>query len=245
MDETSHNLPASSSKGETWCSLQYKANLIFRFTDFLVFEVDLDGNVIHLKSLAKPQSSIKKPSDQAETSAEAVQDAPSVHAENGDASASGSTVPSGSQSGAQPGASSTDIQPSEERVEDDSPWPDRFTTKLSEFLSPELVEKIKTMYLEGPEPPFVSDNGWGGRQTKLSNAEAGDADAVPESEQPEAPPEKAGSGSRGRDRGGRGRRGGRGGRGGRHATREDHRKVVSDVRSALDCCEQYTHRSSL
>ena len=30
--------------------------LILRFTDFLVFEVDLEGRVIHVKSLAKPES---------------------------------------------------------------------------------------------------------------------------------------------------------------------------------------------
>ncbi|KAJ3869447.1 pseudouridine synthase [Lentinula novae-zelandiae] len=36
-----------------------------RFTDFLVNEVDLDGNVIHLKSLAMPESSKKNPAERA------------------------------------------------------------------------------------------------------------------------------------------------------------------------------------
>ncbi|EEB93753.1 hypothetical protein MPER_07552 [Moniliophthora perniciosa FA553] len=42
-----------------------------RFTDFLVYEVDLDSNVIHLKSLAKPDSSKKNI-----TEADAAEDTP-------------------------------------------------------------------------------------------------------------------------------------------------------------------------
>ena len=35
--------------------------MLDRFTDFLVFEVDQDSKVIHLKSLAMPDSSSKTP----------------------------------------------------------------------------------------------------------------------------------------------------------------------------------------
>ena len=50
-----------------------------RFTDFLVYEVDLDGNVVHIKSLEMPESSKKTKAAQGETGpdtpAEAVPDA--------------------------------------------------------------------------------------------------------------------------------------------------------------------------
>ena len=37
---------------------------------------------------------------------------------------------------------------------------------LSPFLPKEAVEKLKQLWLEGPEPPRISDNGWAGRTTK-------------------------------------------------------------------------------
>lgn len=81
------------------------------------------------------------------------------------------------------------------------------------------------MWLEGPEPPRVSDNGWVGRRVK-NPAEAegvGSVTPAPEEEQ-----ENSKSSRGGRD--GRGRRVGRGdGRKGRSAGREDNRKVLTEV----------------
>lgn len=100
---------------------------------------------------------------------------------------------------------------------DEGPWPERFTTTLSAYLSAPSIEQLKQMYLEGPEPPFVSDGGWGARKPR----EEGDAE-----EAPEEPVKESTRGNRGRGRG----RGGRGGRGGRAGKRPDTRKVVSEVR---------------
>nr|GAT59956.1 predicted protein [Mycena chlorophos] len=160
-----------------------------RFTDFLVYEIDLDGNVVHLKDVQKPPA--PKGEDAADpAAAESSESAPAAAAE-------------------------------EKPVGPEEPWPDRFTTRLSAFLSEEAVGKLKEMYLEGPEPPFVPDSGWGSRPAAGSSTEDAAEPAAEASTSAPAP-------TRGRG-GGRGGRGGRGrGRGGRAAGREDHRKVVSD-----------------
>lgn len=219
-------------------------NVHFRFTDFLVYEVDLDGNVIHVKSLTKPESSPKKKEDTKENHPAAEEGAPSPQptsdstngpvppttepSEKADESTEAAENVVAEMAGtpnAAPNCESSQTQ--------NEPWPEQFTAKLTAFLSEETVVKIKELYLEGPEPPFVSDSGWGGRQAKPAEddnkPEGEDTPATPEA--PEEEP-KQGRGKRGRDRGvrgGRGARGGRGGRGGRPGAREDHRRVLTDV----------------
>ncbi|KAJ7638956.1 pseudouridine synthase [Roridomyces roridus] len=158
-----------------------------RFTDFLVYEIDQDSNVVHLKSVEKPEPP-KGEATSAPVPAEEASEEPDKTVEKGKSKA--------------PTA--------------DEPWPEHFNTRLTEFLSEDAILKLKEMYLEGPEPPRVSDSGWASRPA---------AGSTP-SEAP-AEPEPA---KRGRDRGGRGGRGGRGrgGRGGRAGGREDHRKVLSN-----------------
>lgn len=116
------------------------------------------------------------------------------------------------------------------------PWPDRFNITLAPFLSDEAIKQVKQMFLEGPEPPRVSDNGWGGRQPKTSEGtdvteSADHADTI---ELLQNEPDKEEKSRRGRERSGRGGRGGRGARGGarggRASGREDTRKVLSNVR---------------
>ncbi len=83
------------------------------------------------------------------------------------------------------------------------------------------------MFLEGPNPPFVSDAGWAGRPApQTNNNSVSDSETVGEDVDTNA--RKAVKGGGRRDRGGMGRRG-KGGRGGKPAV-EDHRKVISDVR---------------
>jgi len=109
------------------------------------------------------------------------------------------------------------------------PWRDSFTSRLSPFLSTEEIEEVKKMFLEGPEPPFVSDTGWPGRQAAKAK-ESGGSGSVDVEETAETRKEnggKRGSSKRGRDRGGRG------GRGGGKSVREDRRKVTSRVRVLL------------
>ena len=184
------------------------------FTDFLVYEVDLDGNVIHVKSLDKPESSPKKKGakDTAEGEGESeaqstpVADAPSADAPN-------------------PEEAKPDAETEEPVPDEGEPWPERFTTTLKQFLSEGVVTRVKELYLEGPEPPFVSDSGWGGRQVKTADGTEGSSTGTAT---PQPEPEKAERG-KGGDRGrGRGRRGGRGRERGQPA-RVDNRKVLSDV----------------
>jgi tRNA pseudouridine13 synthase len=108
------------------------------------------------------------------------------------------------------------------------PWPDAVTTRLTPFLSSEKIEEVKKMFLEGPNPPFVSDAGWAGRlAAKASESGVSDASAVKEgAELRKEDQGKKESNKRGRDRGNRGGRGGRGGK----PLREDHRKVLSEAR---------------
>ena len=200
-----------------------------RFTDFLVYEIDLDGNTLHLKTLENPVSLKKENESQADSSGTSkaegdvmdgiedsasiktekileVEDTPNLHA---------TTM-------TQEGKSQVEEPtPQPSRTE---PWPEHFTTTLASFLSEEVIGQVKHMFLEGPEPPRVSDNGWG---TRVAKPSAEDDILVPTLEEQD----KTDIRKRGKDRGGRGSRGGRGGKGGRGAgSREDHRKVLSDVR---------------
>ena len=110
-------------------------------------------------------------------------------------------------------------------------WPDSFTTRLAPFLSIEKVEEVKKMFLEGPEPPFVSDAGWSGRLAAKVD-ESGVSVSMDIDETGNEDEGKKGGSKRGRDRGGRGGRGRGRGRGGKPA-RADHRKVISEVGASL------------
>jgi tRNA pseudouridine13 synthase len=194
-----------------------------RFTDFLVYEVDLDYNVIHIKSLDIPASSPNKGEDTTSatpvvkaTAMEGIEDHDDIDPE-----------PAGDPSDTTP-SSTVETYPEkgkskERKAELTKPWPDRFTTALTPFLSAEAIEHVKTMFLEGPEPPRVSDSGWRGRPARPPETDVPAGSSVPEPTQAEED-----TGRRGKDRNGRGGKGG--GRGGRAGRREDNRKVLSNVR---------------
>ncbi|KIY49313.1 tRNA pseudouridine synthase D [Fistulina hepatica ATCC 64428] len=174
-----------------------------RFTDFLVFEINQDHQVLHLNSLEMPESS--KDQIPAATS-ETKTDAP------------------GSSSDASKTAEHASGE-TEATASSNEPWPEHFTTALAPYLSQEAIEKVKHMYLEGPEPPRVSDSGWAGRVPRTEGE-------MPSADVEKEPEPESGAYKRGNDRGrgrGRGRsRGGRGGRGGAPHGREDTRKVLSE-----------------
>ncbi|KAH9049179.1 tRNA pseudouridine synthase D [Lactarius hengduanensis] len=197
-----------------------------RFTDFLVYEVDQDSNVVHIKSIGIPEPPAKKAKEAEGTPIEVDAGVPSpkeVSAAIEQAATDSSTDPLAETLGPAHGDST---EPASSRVPG-VPWPDVFTTRLAPFLSAEQMEGIKKMFLEGPNPPFVSDAGWTGRlASKTNDSNISDVGAVGED---------ADTNSRKQDeamkRGGRRDRGGRGGRGGRRGGRpvvEDHRKVISD-----------------
>ena len=201
-------------------------NLTVRFTDFLVYEVDQDGKVLHLKSLGKPESrkAEKEPEKNSPLSnskhvvksalpadacipsldKEKAEDSPATNS----VSAIGDTLPD-SELKAQSNANS---------------WSEHFDKLLSTFLDGDKRAELKRIYLEGPEPPRVSDNGWSGRVAN-SNSEGDPSEAV------ETPETHITRDNR-RNRGGKHR--GRGaGRGGRTDKREDTRKVLSEVSRIL------------
>ncbi|KAF7977463.1 hypothetical protein HWV62_3649 [Athelia sp. TMB] len=198
-----------------------------RFTDFLVYEVDLDYNVIHIKSLDMPEPSPKKEEKLAppetgsvelpvEVPAQTVasyQEPPMVHAESVSATESISVSAGQTQDKAKAPEASTE------------PWPATFDTTLKPFLSEDAITQLKKIFLEGPEPPRVTDSGWGTRLA--TNPESAEGSTTPAPPQEEPPAEKQARGRRGRERGTRGGRGG--GRGGRAGgAREDTRKVLSN-----------------
>ncbi|KAL4260216.1 pseudouridine synthase TruD family protein [Pleurotus pulmonarius] len=198
-----------------------------RFTDFLVFEVDQDSKVIHLKSLAMPDSSSKTPKEGSTivpapeaanaTDAMDTSDGPSIVgvAKSSSADVAGNDAPVEVAAG---DVQSTPAEPAE-------PWPESNNAALSPFLSEDAISKLKTMFLEGPTPPKVSDSGWGGRQSKTEDASSSALEAAPQLG--EAEKESQAKDKRGKTRG-RGGRGGRGGgRGGRNS-QVDTRQVTSD-----------------
>ena len=174
-----------------------------RFTDFLVFEIDQHDRVVHLKSLQPPES-------------------PSVPEAPNDAPPQGSTA---STSQPQPTPSSEPAPAPENPGDVSAPtqaqesyaWSEDFTAVFEKFLSPQVMDKLRQMYEEGPEPPFVSDSGWSGRQQKQEGSEIVE----------EPPAETAPKRGRGRGREGRGGRGRD--RGVRAGKREDNRRVVTEV----------------
>jgi tRNA pseudouridine13 synthase len=202
-------------------------HIAHRFTDFLVYEVDLDHNVVHVKSLDMPESSHKKEkyttvaTDGMELDSkmdvEPVAQDTTVEVTQEDDGVSSKTVYGNFEatSSATVGARH-DKGKAKEIAE---PWPGRFSVALAPFLSEDKITKVKTMLLEGPEPPRVSDSGWGGRTATPSETRSAIA---PGPMQEESEQDKR---RRKNDRGGRGARGGRD-----VGRREDNRKVVSDVR---------------
>ena len=189
----------------------------------MVFEIDQDSNVVHIKSLEKPQSSKKAP----------------------EVEQAGSSNPLKSKSESEVAPQTSDSSPTNANVSvevaealvtssaeptPEEPWPEVFNTKLSPFLTPQGIEELKKLYLEGPEPPLISDGGWAGRAAKKSSEGASEEPvAAPVPEPPVEEPNGRG-GHRGRGGRGRDKRGGRGGGRGGFSLREDTRKVVSEVR---------------
>jgi tRNA pseudouridine13 synthase len=214
------NSVVSSNRGVPsilYSSTQRRALTVRRFTDFLVHEVDQDSNVVHIKSLGIPVPPEKKAKDAGEPASEVNADAPS-----GEPSVKEGTE---AELGAEGVAVALDKIPSKQ-ASSTVPWPDLFTTRLAPFLSTEKIEDVKNLFLEGPEPPFVSDAGWSGRQAVRAD-ESGTSGSMDIKDGIET--RKEDKGKRGNSTRGRGRSG-RGGRGGK-SLREDHRKVTSEVRA--------------
>lgn len=186
-----------------------------RFTDFLVYEVDQDGKVLHLKSLGKPESpkEEKEKVSPLSTAGHAVKSEGSTAPLDSEKAEGLSATNSASEQGEKFSTSESKTQSK------GNSWLEHFDTSLSAFLDGDKRAELKRIYLEGPEPPRVSDNGWAGR---VASSKSEDAPAVVEVPDTQV--------RRDNRRGRGGKRGGRGAsRGGHTDKREDTRKVLSDV----------------
>ncbi|KAF5344114.1 hypothetical protein D9758_008840 [Tetrapyrgos nigripes] len=202
-----------------------------RFTDFLVFEVDLDGNVIHLKSLGKPDPPKKNPAEE-ETQADADADAMTGVEQDGAEVSVSNEDDAQEITNAEASLKPETEEPAE--AKSDEPWPESFSKKLSPFMSPEAISQLKEIFLQGPEPPLVSDSGWAGRVKPSTENTAASTSTDSAMQEPDVDKDRSQPG-RGRGRGGRGKGGGgRGGRRGRGNEREDHRKVLSEPIDSKD-----------
>lgn len=190
----------------TWLDRSFSS-----FTDFLVNEVNLDGEVIHIESLEIPKSENK-----------------TDPAGAGDGTQTSTPTSTERKDCANMDQVAEDMESEKVEMPKEEPWPERFDEALKPHLSETLIGQLRVLFLEGSEPPFVSDSGWGSRQAKPEGSEAEEATKPEDGSRAD----ESGRGGRGK-RGGRGRGRGRGGndgsgRNGRQR-REDTRKVVSDV----------------
>jgi hypothetical protein len=104
--------------------------------------VDLDGNIIHLKSIGKP-------------------DLPG----NDNNEVPASDEPEGAMNSL-PGSSTEPNGGESQQKTHALVWQDHFTTVLAPFLDRERIQQIKDMYLQGCNPPRASDSGWAGRKPR-------------------------------------------------------------------------------
>lgn len=196
----------------------------------MVFEVDQDSKVIHLKSLGKPESPKKEkeePVAAAPATVTEVDDGEKTkpeHTEEPTAVGDSVPIPEATASAA----------PAVKVSTKEEPWPEHFDSTLLPFLDEVKVAQLKKIVLEGPEPPRVSDGGWASRVAPSTTGE----EAVPvETETVEEKASASNTRGRGGKRGGRGGRGG--GRGG--SRREDTRKVVSTVSLYIRVSNEHAH----
>lgn len=201
----------------------------------MVNEVDLDHQVVHIKSLGLPESKKGRATeDIADVSTREAVDVQDGQAGPSKARQSDDTVMpnTGEEHG------------SEEVANGEVTWDDTFETSLSPLLSEASISDLKKMYLEGPDPPRASDNGWMSRIHKKSeDIEVSEPDALAhQNDGVQSPDTKRGKHQS--VRGGRGRQRGRGGRS-QGSEREDHRKVLSEVRHPAGQFCHLSHKCSL
>jgi len=158
-----------------------------------------------LKSLGKPESSSKDDADttthmQPEPVPKEMEGLPNIPTTTKDLDFEGSS-----------GVSSQKLDSPGE------PWPEHFNTTLAPFLDEGRVAQLKKMYLEGRDPPRMSDSGWAGR--KATTVNEGSAMVKP------VEPTLVVASGKDNKRGTRGKQSGRG-----NNKQEDNRKVTSQVR---------------
>ncbi|KAI6047420.1 pseudouridine synthase [Pisolithus marmoratus] len=126
-----------------------------RFTDFLVFEVDQDHQVVHLKTLDKPASSKK---DQNLLSQNVPAEVPlEIEALPSTATEKDGVEDVKIRQSSQITHTST-LASHESIPSNQEAWANAVVSSLSPYFSDESIAQVQKMFLEGPEPPRVSDN---------------------------------------------------------------------------------------
>jgi tRNA pseudouridine13 synthase len=210
----------------------------FRFTDFLVNEVGLDGEVLRLKSIGKPVDPYDVPKDKSKGKEK------DKEKEKPEAVAAPSTSEPEAvkeepkQEAVQAEIANDEDLPESLRFKPLPLWTASTTRALRPTFSDESIAKLYALLVEGKEPPPKVDSGWGTRKARVEVAVGNEEAALNVNEEDAAnasAPSAGGGRGQGRDRG-RGR-GGRGGRGGGRAgdngqwsnATKDDREVLSQV----------------
>jgi len=243
-----------SSRGNLFLLWTVNQLTRFRFTDFLVNEVGLDGEVLRLKSIGKPVDPFEVPKDKSKGKEKQKQREEEIKPE-------AEIKPSAPEPEAVKEESKEDVVEGIPETDEDLPeslrfaplplWTAATTRALRPTFSDESIAKLHALLVEGKEPPPKVDSGWGTRKARVEVAVGNEEAALNVNEEDaanaSAPSTGGGSGGgrgQGRDRGrGRGGRGGRGGgragdNGQWSAATKDDREVLSQVRHFLWISDQ-------
>jgi tRNA pseudouridine13 synthase len=211
--------------------MNFVSIVFYRFTDFLVYEVGLDGQVVRIKTLAMPESSPltdQRPSASIDsvTAPSGIPSTKSTLVQDIETSFVGTEVERGNVNSQQLLHESVSEIKTLEGQEHQEPWPERFNAALAPFLSSDVVAGLKKLFLEGPDPPEATDAG----KVRLQGDRAGgstEANSANTSFPASVSQESTMTSKDNRSKRGHSGKGGRDVRTRKGKT--DHRKVLSDV----------------
>lgn len=219
----------------------------------MVYEVGLDGEIVHLKDIGPPKDPYDIPKEKNSKPKEKKADGDKV--EDDKTSKAGETSKEEENDVASEVAPPVETElpplPEELQFPPHPQWPIKTTHALLAILSSAQIVALHNLFVEGREPPRQADSGWGNRKSRgigaiaggdgeeeMMNASADGLVVEQESGWERAFANRGGGGGRGgwgdRGRGGRGRGRGRGGFGnangfGGAEKPVDTREVLSDV----------------
>lgn len=217
-----------------------------RFEDFMVYEVDTEGEIVHLKELGLPDDPFNKPREPKEKKVEQKPKAEEEEAANdvtpqGEASTSTTTTVAAPVPTEAAASDSGEDLPAELQLAPHKQWTHSTTRALQPHLDTNSIIALHALLLEGRSPPRPppaperpSDGGWGGMKRRDHAKEEEEAmnEANGEPVVLISGRDRAQGRDRGRGRGGM--RGGRGGMMGGHMERiKDEREVLSEVSDHL------------
>lgn len=129
-----------------------------RFTDFLVFEVDLDYQVVHLKSLDKPvpTKKDKKSGPSNNSTGDNPDSGAKMSIETAGEELSGRSM--SLQSAVAESSTSHTTSDRKPVLTDEVIWDDSFKVSLSPYFSEGSIAQLEKMYLEGSEPKAEASN---------------------------------------------------------------------------------------